>query len=247
MKILLTGATGAIGKEIAKGLTANGHNVILACRSEWKAASLAYEIKAEYNTTPDTLMLDLADSKSVKEAAGKLSHVRLDGIIHNAGVMNGQYRTGPDGREDTMNVNYHNTRMLTELLLPTLNDGAGVVFTTSATRTWFPFQKITDDIPADCYGRLKAYALSKKLITRYAGHLSEELKGRDIRVNCTDPGVVDTPMLSMGKWFDPLTDIFFRPFCFKPRRAAKTAIRAVTSNRTGRIFLTPWGSEKIKV
>ena len=140
MKILLTGATGAIGKEIAKGLTANGHNVILACRSEWKAASLAYEIKAEYNTTPDTLMLDLADSKSVKEAAGKLSHVRLDGIIHNAGVMNGQYRTGPDGREDTMNVNYHNTRMLTELLLPALNDGAGVVFTTSATRTWFPFQ-----------------------------------------------------------------------------------------------------------
>lgn len=73
MKILLTGATGAIGKEIAKGLAANGHNVILACRSEWKAASLAYEIKAEYNTTPDTLMLDLADSKSVKEAAGKLS------------------------------------------------------------------------------------------------------------------------------------------------------------------------------
>jgi len=44
----------------------------------------------------------------------------------------------------------------------------------------------------------------------------------------------------MDEWFDPLTDIFFRPFIRTPRQGAETAIRLLLDeqfgNLTGRMF-----------
>lgn len=246
MRVVLTGATGAIGREIAAQLARRRCSLILACRSREKALSLAGELREKYGVEVSHLPLDLTDSGSVKAAAESLRGVSIDAMIHNAGVMNPSFRKGNDGHEETLTVNYHNTKLLCELLLPAMNDGGAVVFTTSATRNWFPAQKICDDIPEPSFSRMKAYALSKKLLTLYAKNLSSRLKDSGIRVNCSDPGVVDTPMLSMGKWYDRLTDIFFRPFCFSPSMAARTAVKAMLSNHTGYIFHTPMGISKIR-
>ena len=45
---LLTGATGAIGKEIAHYLAANGESIILACRNTNKAEELKEELLQKY-------------------------------------------------------------------------------------------------------------------------------------------------------------------------------------------------------
>lgn len=248
MKILITGATGAIGKEIACLLASKGHDIILGCRSKKKGEILAEEIEFIYGKRPGIVIIDLSDASSVSRASNHLSGECLDAIINNAGGMNGKYILDGDGHEDTLNVNYHNTRLLTELLIDRINDGGAVVFTTSATRRWYPFQRLNDDIPESKFGRLKTYALSKKLITRYAAAIAsdKDLQKRSIRINCADPGVVDTPMLSMGRWFDRLTDIFFRPFCLKPSTAAKTSVRALESPKSGYIFLSPLGKTRNK-
>lgn len=243
MKILLTGATGGIGKEIAFMLAEKGHEIILGCRSIAKGNTLADKIETTHGIRPQIVMIDLSDSTSVCKAVQNPAITQLDAVIHNAGVMNGRYTVGPDRREDTLNVNYHNTRLLTELLLDNIGDNGSIVFTTSATRSWYPFQKLKGDIAKREFGRLKTYALSKKLITRYAASLASEKKvtGRGIRVNCADPGVADTPMLRMNRWFDPLTDLFFRPFCLNPAKSAKTSVRALESDLTGYIFKSPFG------
>lgn len=243
MKILLTGATGGIGKEIAFMLAKKGHEIILGCRSIKKGDALACRVEAVYGIRPQIVIIDLSDSASVCRAVQNPAMARIDAVIHNAGVMNGRYTVGPDGHEDTLNVNYHNTRLLTELLLDNISDNGSIVFTTSATRSWYPFQKLKGDIAKREFGRLKTYALSKKLITRYAASLASEKKvtGRRIRVNCADPGVADTPMLRMHRWFDPLTDLFFRPFCLNPAKSAKTSVRALETDLTGYIFKSPAG------
>ena len=65
---------------------------------------------------------------------------------------------------------------------------------------------------------------------RAAGH-------PDLIVNATDPGIVNSNMITMGRWFDPLADMIFRPFCKSPAKGAIPAINAITSGLSGRYFL----------
>lgn len=246
MNILITGATGAIGRELAEHLAIKGNRLFLAFRNKEKGEKLCADIKARGEAEVMAVSLDLADSSSVRSAAGFLSCHRIDAIINNAGVMNGRFILDKDGYEDSLNVNYYNTRLLTELLLPNLEKGAHIVFTTSATRSWFPLQRIEGEITEKGFSRLKAYALSKKLITAYAKFLSEKLERQGIMVNCADPGVVDTPMLRMGKWYDRLTDTFFRPLCLSPEKGAKGALHALSTPLSGFIFTSPSGRKKIR-
>ena len=59
--------------------------------------------------------------------------------------------------------------------------------------------------------------------------LSERLREKGITVNAADPGIVSTDIITMHQWFDPLTDIFFRPFIRTPRRGSLPAFRALSA------------------
>jgi len=39
-----------------------------------------------------------------------------------------------------------------------------------------------------------------------------------------DPGIVNTPIISLHKWIDPLTDVLFRPIIRQAPRGACTSI-----------------------
>ena len=69
----------------------------------------------------------------------------------------------------------------------------------------------------------------------YAMYLAEECAGR-LRVNCADPGVVNSGMITMHRWFDPLANLLFRPFTSSPGRGAESAMQACLSPHTGMIF-----------
>ena len=235
----MTGATGAIGRAITLILASRGYSLLLACRNPLKGEALAKEALAAGACEAVFVRLDLTDSRSVREAVGIIGPRKPDGIVNNAGTMNGSFHVGPDGHEDTLNVNYHNTRLLTELLLPNLKRGSNIVFTTSATRRWYLLQPHEEDITESRFSRLAAYSLSKKLITVYARELSKRLETKGILVNCSDPGVVDSPILRMDRWFDRIADIVFRPLCFSPKTGAKAAVRALDASLTGRVFLAP--------
>ena len=47
-------------------------------------------------------------------------------------------------------------------------------------------------------------------------------------------GIVSTDIITMHMWFDPLTDIFFRPFIRTPRQGAATAIRLLLDEEAGK-------------
>lgn len=74
----------------------------------------------------------------------------------------------------------------------------------------------------------------------YTAHLSTKIRDKGISVNAADPGIVDSDMITMHSWVDPLANLFFRPFISSPRKGAIGAIYAAsapdTDNITGEIF-----------
>ena len=52
----------------------------------------------------------------------------------------------------------------------------------------------------------------------------------------TDPGIVKSRMLHMDRWFDPLADVLFRPFCKSAEGGATPAVNAITSDCAMQIF-----------
>lgn len=238
---LLTGATGAIGKEIARELAERGENMILAVRNIAKAEELKSELLAEYPQCNDivTIKLDLAQETSVRDITNLLDAMHigsLKGIINNAGVMNRGYVVDEQHREMTMMVNYHNTRLLVELLKDRVEPEGVIVFTTSLTRFLHRRKDYKVKFTKNEFSQLGTYGRSKRMITEYARCLADEMSAKRVRVNCADPGIVDTGMISMQRWYDPIADLFFRPFIRSPRQGAEPAIRATYTKLSKKIF-----------
>ena len=65
---------------------------------------------------------------------------------------------------------------------------------------------------------------TKLALLLFTQEFAERLQDKDITINASDPGIVSTNMITMQAWFDPLTDILFRPFIKTPAQGAATAI-----------------------
>lgn len=237
--VIVTGATGAIGSEICRALALEGYGLILACRDYKKADTLARTLPKD--TTATFLRLDLADSHAVHQAVAELPRLvpvtdTIAAVINNAGIMAPAYTLSPQGREMDMTVNYLNTRLWTRLLLQSglIASGAAIVFTTSLTRHMMRGTAIPPEATPQHFSRLKAYGASKRALTIYASQLAETLRPLHIAVNCADPGIVDSGMITMHKWFDPITDLVFRPLIRTPRKGAVPALRALHAGLEGK-------------
>lgn len=235
MFIIVTGATGAIGGEIAARLVAQGENVVLACRNIERARQKCAEIAS---LNPDAQVrvaaLDLADIDSIHAFVDRLKAdgIQVKGLINNAGVMNHRFCRDSRGIEQTMAVNFLNTRLLTELMIAAYPDMRRVVFTTSLTRFINRRNRdFADGKPLDInvsdrhYHPLLTYGRSKRALTDYAIHLSRTAPA-PVTVACADPGVVDSGMISMHRWYDCISDLIFRPLIRTPRQGADPALRA---------------------
>lgn len=238
LPVLITGATGAIGSHIARRLAAKGYNLILGCRNPSKGEDLRRTIAAEFpHVEVTTLIFDMADRQSIRRAEMLLGDRNLRGLINNAGVMQRRFERSLSGGEMTLDVNYRNTRLLTELLIPHLVVGSSIVFTTSLTR--FFGKKLSgepEDPKEEDFSQLGTYALSKRALTRYGILLADAVEKRGIKVNLADPGVVNSGMITMQRWFDPVANLLFRPFIRRPSQGAIPAVRAFLSPLTATIF-----------
>lgn len=238
---IVTGATGSIGTEIARALDTQGKTVLLACRNMEKADALKKDLKAsgcKGEILTGELKLDsLAEVRSFADYVKSL-HRRVAALINNAGVMCRYRSTTADGFEQTLAVNYLGTVLLTELLLPVIENSGSITFTTSITRKIHSLKEPILGEPADRFAQLGTYGRSKLALTHYALYLSQrsDVARRGIRVNCADPGVVNTSMITMQRWYDPLANVFFRPFISTPAQGASSALSALSSSMTGQIF-----------
>jgi NAD(P)-dependent dehydrogenase (short-subunit alcohol dehydrogenase family) len=234
--VILTGATGAIGAEIARALASREEKIILACRNIDKANKLRQQL-LELNDSLTIIVeeLNLSEGAGINEFVNRLRHssINIYALINNAGSMNRHFSTNSAGIETTMAINYHNTKLLTELLIEAFPSLTRIVFTTSMTRRMASHNPKLEITPGS-FSQLGTYARSKRAITDFAAELAKAYP--NIMVNCADPGIVNSSMIHMDRWFDRLADIAFRPFIRSAKHGAIPTLRAFDATTSGHIY-----------
>jgi NAD(P)-dependent dehydrogenase (short-subunit alcohol dehydrogenase family) len=85
-KIFITGSADGLGREAAKTLLANGHQVVVHVRHQSRLAA-AQELLA---SGAKVVIGDLADIQQTRSVADQVNAIgRMDAVIHNAGVYSG--------------------------------------------------------------------------------------------------------------------------------------------------------------
>lgn len=234
--IIVTGATGSIGKELATALARTGQPIILAVRNVERGEAIAKEIAVSSgNSNIIVNRLDLEDVESIKSFSSWLDEkgASVHALVNNAGVMNRYYRRAKSGIEATMAVNLIGTALLVRLVAERIVPGGRIVFTTSLTRRFHSADTIDIDEKPEKFSQLGTYGRSKAALTHYALYLCQRYP--HLYVNCADPGVVNTDMITMKRWYDGIASVMFRPLIRTPRQGAKAALRALTLTSSGNV------------
>lgn len=188
--ILITGSSDGIGKAVAKAAAAHGATVILHGRNVRRLEAVYDEIVAAQGPRPSILPLDLekAGPGEYDQLVAALSKEfgRLDGLLHNAGMLG---ERAPIEHHDvakwmrTMHINVNAPFILTKSCLPLLKQSSDptVLFTSSGVV----------NKPRAYWG---AYLVSKWASEGLMRMLADELETESIRVNSINPGKVRSNM-----------------------------------------------------
>ena len=236
---IITGADGGMGTEITRAVALAGYSVVMACYNAEKA-EVKRKLLIEETGNADIMVMsiDLSSLASVNAIAGPSPQRgdRLDLLMNNAGTMETGFHITEDGLERTVSVNYVGHYLLTRKLLPLMGKGSRILNMVSCT---YAIGKL--DFPdffikgkKGSFWRIPVYSNTKLALTLFTFELAERLKERGVVVNAADPGIVSTDIITMHMWFDPLTDIFFRPFIRTPRQGAATAICLLLDEEAGK-------------
>jgi NAD(P)-dependent dehydrogenase (short-subunit alcohol dehydrogenase family) len=189
--IAITGASSGIGRAVALACAKFGATVILIGRNARKLETVHGEIEAAGGPEPTIAVLDLekALASDYDQLASAVSERfgRLDGLLHNAGLLG---TLSPIEHYDVptwcrvMHVNVTAAFALTQVLIPALKQSqdASVLFTTSSVGR---------------RGRAYwgAYAVSKFATEGFMQILASEVEDiTSIRVNSLNPGRARTMM-----------------------------------------------------
>ena len=190
------------------------------------------------NPDLEVMAIDLSSMQSVISFVSQIleRNLPISLLMNNAGTMETGFHTTSEGFERTVSVNYMGPYLLTRKLIPLMVRGARIVNMVSCT---YSIGKI--DFPdfflrgkKGSFWRIPIYSNTKLALSLFTIDLANRVKDKGIIVNAADPGIVSTNIITMHLWFDPLTDIFFRPFIRTPRQGAATAISLLLDEEAGK-------------
>jgi NAD(P)-dependent dehydrogenase (short-subunit alcohol dehydrogenase family) len=189
--ILITGVSQGIGRAVAMSCAQHGATVLLLGRPGRALNDVFAQISTRYGAERATIIeFDLENALArdydALFAAIEERYQRLDGLLHNAGMLG---QLSPIEHYDVptwcrvLQVNLTAAFVLTQILLPLLKRSAdaSIVFTASSVGR---------------KGRAYwgAYAVSKFALEGLNEVLAEELSATRIRVNSLNPGATRTRM-----------------------------------------------------
>jgi uncharacterized protein len=182
--VLITGASGGIGYELAKLFARDHHNLVLVARSADRLAQVANELQT-HGVTVKTIALDLAAPPAPKFLFDQLQRegVAIDILINNAGFgAFGELAQMPE--QEVLGQIDLNIRALTELtrlfLPPMIARRSGRIMNVASTAAFQPGPLMA------VYYATKAYVLS------FSEAIANELRNTGVTVTCFCPGATHT-------------------------------------------------------
>ena len=180
--ILVTGANRGIGLALTRAFRARGDAVIAVCRRSSDALE-----PTGAQVEPG---LDVTDGDALDALARRLSDVRIDTLVLNAGVLERESlgdidEAGFDSMRRQFEVNALGPLRVAQALLDNLADGAKVGIVTSRMGS------VADNGSGGRYG----YRASKAAVNAIGKSLAVDLQPRGIAVFLLHPGYVATDMV----------------------------------------------------
>ena len=182
-KVMITGASGGIGKELSKKFFESGCNIIFTSSSLEKTENL----KKLYGNNHYYYTLNLLDKNSIISNIKSISedHKDIAILINNAGLTDDNLflRMKEEQWENVINVNLNSNFYILKALLPNMikNKKGNIIGITSVIGlTGNPGQA--------------NYAASKSGIIAMYKSLALEVAQRNIRINTIAPGFIISPM-----------------------------------------------------
>jgi short-subunit dehydrogenase len=210
-RVLLTGATGGLGRAIAKALDEHAAHVLLTGRKQDALEELAAELRSA-----EALAADLAnrdDVAALPERAGQ-----VDVLVHNAGLPgSGRLESfTPEQIDRALDVNLRAGIMLTHALLPAMTERrrGQLVYVSS----------MSGKIPTV---RASVYAATKYGLRGFAGALRDDLHGTGVGVSTVFPG----PIQGAGMWDDAGIELPRWVPTKAPEDVGKAVVKAIEANR----------------
>ena len=195
--VLITGATGGIGKETARALAAMGATVVVSGRDPSRLQAAVADLRAGGGEGHfEELQMDLASLSSVRGAAAEVQERwdRLDVLINNAGVILSGRQESPEGLELTMATNHFGHFLLTALLMDRLKASAPARIVNVSSTAHRGARSIgLDDLQSQQgYTAMGAYNRSKLANVLFTRELAKRVSGTGVSVFAVHPGVVRT-------------------------------------------------------
>jgi short-subunit dehydrogenase len=182
--VLITGATGGIGYELAKLFARDHHNLVLVARSGDKLTQVATELQT-HGVTVKTVALDLAAPPAPKFLFDQLQRegIVIDILINNAGFgAFGEFAQMPeDAIVGQIQLNITALTELTRLFLPSMvQRHSGRIMNVASTAAFQPGPLMA------VYYATKAYVLS------FSEAIANELRSSGVTMTCFCPGATHT-------------------------------------------------------
>ncbi len=187
--VLVTGASSGIGKQIAIDCSKMGAKVLLTGRNEIRLNDTYANLYGEGHTL---FISDLCDEISMQKLISALPEIDGTALCAGKGLDCPVKFINREKMLDVFNINFFSTTELIRLLYKTkkLKKGSSIV--------------IIDSIGGiNVFSSGQAiYGASKAALNSFMRFCAKEFSIRKIRVNCVNPGMIDTPLIHR----DAITD-----------------------------------------
>ena len=182
-KVLVTGASGGIGRAIAMELSSSGADLCLTGRNKSELENLQKII----GRNCQIIISDLSNSEGISSLADQAQDImgQIDILVNNAGITKDNLfmRMSEDDWNEVININLNSIFKLTKQLIK------GMI-----KRRYGRIINITSVIGVAGGAGQSNYSASKAGIIAMSKSLAQEVGSRSVTVNSIAPGFIETNM-----------------------------------------------------
>jgi len=220
--VLITGATGAIGKATALEFAKNNCTIILLGRNLEKLSRVKSDIiQATNNNDIETYIAELSEPESVRKAVAEIKskHNSLNALVNVAAIFKKQRTENSQGLEYMFATNHLGPFILTNELLDLLKAGkpSRVVTVSAPSTTKINFDDINGNKKFSA-GFIGAFGASKMMNIMFTYALARRLEGTSVTASVFHPGLVKS---DLTKDMPKLLYYIFKTISSAPDKPAK--------------------------
>ena len=183
--VLITGASGGIGLELAKIFAKDGYDIVLTARSENRLLEIQKELNEQYGIRSYVFSCDLAekDAALVVHEFTRSKGLRIDVLVNNAGFGDCADFAESDWQKqyDMVRLNIIALMQLTRVYLPEMKERrSGRILNIASVASF-------------CAGPgMSVYYASKAFVRSFSEAVAEEVREYGVTVTALCPGPVRT-------------------------------------------------------